>query len=198
MHEGGDGVERIEKEVRIKLGLERAKFRLGKTFFEFGGCQFAFAEFTGVLEGVADCENDPVNPEVQVKRFNKEADEIAGKIGSRTVNGAFDLGEAGTEHNPEAGEENTRKEVQESGGGPVIAMKLEASRQAEHRNGENGEGIPVGQGGENRFAPGDLLGQVEVRRERERDGRPKQDQNGRAKSVCNDVWAIHKFVDRVD
>jgi hypothetical protein len=72
-------------------------------------------------------------------------------------------------------------------------MKLETAREAEHRDAEEGEGIPVSEGGEDGFAPGDFLGEVEVGRKGERDGRPEENENGPAKSkfVCDDGWAIH-------
>lgn len=104
-----------------------------------------------------------------------------------------DLGETGAEHDPKAREEKTGEEVEEGGGGPVVAMKLEAAGELEHRDGKEGEGIPVSEGGEDGFAPGDLLGEVEIDREGEGDGRPEEDENGPAKFVCNDDWAIHDW-----
>ena len=75
-------------------------------------------------------------------------------------------------------------------------MELEAAREVEHRDGEEGEGIPVGEGREDGFAPGDLLGEVEVGGEGEGNGRPEEDEDGPAKFRFGfrfgDDWAIHR------
>ena len=90
------------------------------------------------------------------------------------------MGEAGAKHDPEAREKNAGEEVEEGSGEPVIAMKLEPAREVEHRDGEEGKGIPVGEGREDGFAPGDLLGEVKIGGEGEGDGRPEKDEDGPA------------------
>ena len=107
-------------------------------------------------------------------------DEIAGEIRRGTVDAAFELGEAGAEHDPEAGKEDAGEEMEKGGGEPGVAMELEAAREVEHRDAEEGERIPIGERREDGFAPGDLLGEVEVRGEGEGDGRPEEDEDGPA------------------
>ena len=104
------------------------------------------------------------------------------------------MGEAGAKHDPEAREKNAGEEVEEGSGEPGIAMKLEPAREVEHRDGEEGKGIPVGEGREDGFAPGDLLGEVKIGGEGEGDGRPEKDEDGPAefRFGCTDDWAIHK------
>ena len=83
--------------------------------------------------------------------------------------------------------------MEERGGAPGAGVKLEAAGEMEHGDAEESKGIPVGEGGKNGPAPGDLLSEVEVGREGKGDSRPEENEDGPAKSkfVCDDDWAIH-------
>ena len=105
----------------------------------------------------------------------------------------FDLSDAGAEHDPEAGKEDAGEEVKKGRAKPVGAMKLEAARELEHRDAQEREAIPVGEGVDDGFAPGDLLGEVKVGSEGKGDGGPEEEQDGPWDFWRGGVWAIHRL-----
>jgi hypothetical protein len=191
VHEGADAVEGVEEEVRIELGLEGDEFGLGEAAFEFGGFEVVFAEFAVVLDGVADGEDDPVNPEVEVKGSCEKINEHAAEIRRVAVDVEFDLGNCGTQNNPKTREKNAGEEMKQAGRKPVALVELKAAREPQNRQGEEGARIPVAERAKNGFAPRIFLGEVGIDGERECDGRPKKNENGPAKSFLSDDWAIH-------
>ena len=65
LHEGRDGVERIEQEVRVELHFEHLQLRLSQPGFELGGAALAVAKLAVIVEGVDDNNDAPVDPDVQ-------------------------------------------------------------------------------------------------------------------------------------
>src|SRR5262249_57602696 len=72
IHERGDGVQRVEEEVRLELHLEHFELRDGEAGFELAGFELAQAVAAVVFDTVADGEDRPARENVRVKLGNKD------------------------------------------------------------------------------------------------------------------------------
>src|SRR5207302_7673442 len=72
VHQGGDGLQGVEQEVRVQLGLEHLQLGLRQLGLELEGAQLALAELAVVEQAVGDAQDEPVDEDVE----DQSADEL--------------------------------------------------------------------------------------------------------------------------
>jgi len=71
IHEGGDGVERVEQEVGLQLHSEHLKLGLSELRFEAAGSQLAYAIATVIFDGVTDAEKGPAGKHILMELVDR-------------------------------------------------------------------------------------------------------------------------------
>ena len=173
MHERGDGVEGVEKKMRVQLHLQRLQFCLCQAFLQFHGAQFALAEFPRIVKRETDRDNYPVNEQVEKPRFDQERLERLREAGL-----ALPASDPGPQHHVSQRKEQASGKMNRQTARAVSRFKVEPPRQPDGRDGQGRENVPVPQSivdslRPRHFQAGLGAGNVKLKRERQPQERPK-------------------------
>src|SRR5262249_15309673 len=93
VHQGGDGLQRVEKEVRVELHLQHLQLCLYQLSLQLKGSQFALAELAVIDQAVSDAKDQPVSQ-------HKE-DDLADQVGEQDLRVCSLAPERSGRHDPD-------------------------------------------------------------------------------------------------
>src|SRR5215204_1094062 len=135
VQEGGDGVERVEEEVRMELHLEGFELRLRELRLEPRRAQLALAEASVVAEDLIEQKQQPVDAVVLRRVIDDPLERRPRRV---VLTGAADEEEvvddverAGDDEDEAGGEEQVEQEAAQ----PALALQRVAIGEPEHEDG---------------------------------------------------------------
>src|SRR3954451_16373941 len=140
MHERRDGMQAVKQKMRVQLHLQGLELCLSETFFQFRGLQFMVPKFAIIVEGKTDSNDDPVDEQIKVPRFDQQGLKCLGKTG-------FAL------PTPDPRAENHVRDRKRQAGGdmnghaesPGFGFKWKSSGEPHHWDGKHGKHVPISQ-----------------------------------------------------
>ena len=178
VHERGDGVERVEKEMRVKLHLQRLQSRFGQPLFQFRRAQFAFVEFPIKIKCVTHADDDPIDEQVVEERGDQRAVEDSHESDSFRPAIEPELDHR-TQCHPGHGKQRTGQEVRDQVPRAMRVTDGKSSRQPERWDGEQREHIPIAERAPQGERPRHRIAHLRARQiqlpgERDADERPER------------------------
>ena len=144
-HQAGDGVQRVEQEVRLQLPLQRLELRLRQTRLQPFGVERAFARFAPVRDGVAEANEEEVGRQQPVELRQILPLYVAPPVHVHDAAAVLKQHRAGTQHRRRVHqrEQQRGRDVESERHRPRRVSETVAPRHRHHHRREQRRHIPV-------------------------------------------------------